>query len=51
MRRQLKMAGNNSIQFLRGTRNAIASSGETLQPGQPLYNVTDGYLTIGGGRQ
>ena len=42
------MAGNNSIQFLRGTRNAIAESSEKLLPGQPLYNVDDNYLTIGG---
>ena len=42
------MAGNNSIQFLRGTRNAIAESSEKLLPGQPLYNVDDKYLTIGG---
>ena len=43
------MAGNQSIQFLRGTRNAIANSTEKLLPGQPLYNVDDNYLTIGGG--
>lgn len=41
------MAGNQSIQILRGTRNAIANSSEKLLPGQPLYNVDDNYLTIG----
>lgn len=43
------MAGNNSIQFLRGTRNQIAQNTQQLQDGQPLYNTTDNYLSIGGG--
>ena len=43
------MAGNNSIQFLRGTRNQIAQNTQQLQDGQPLYNMTDNYLSIGGG--
>lgn len=44
------MAGANSIQILRGTRKSIinaANNNVTLLPGQPLYNETDNYLTIG----
>lgn len=41
------MAGNNSVQILRGTRAQIANSSQTLAPGQPLYNTDDGYLTVG----
>ena len=44
-----KMANNKSIQILRGTNANIVASDETLLPGQPLYNLTKGYLTIGGG--
>lgn len=42
---------NKSIQFLRGTREALKKNldRETLQPGQPLYNITDNELVIGGG--
>lgn len=43
------MANNKSIQILRGTNANIVNSDETLLPGQPLYNLTKGYLTIGGG--
>ena len=43
------MANNKSIQILRGTNANIVASDETLLPGQPLYNLTKGYLTIGGG--
>lgn len=42
------MAGNNSIQILRGTNDKVINSQETLLPGQPFYNITKGYLTIGG---
>lgn len=41
------MANNKSIQILRGTRDKIAKSSETLLPGQMLYNETDNYLTVG----
>ena len=43
------MAGNNSIQVLRGSRNAISQSSQQLLDGQLLYNTTDNYLTVGGG--
>lgn len=39
------MAGNNSIQFLRG--NNIANSDEVLIPGQPAYDMNTGYLYVG----
>ena len=43
------MAGNNSIQILRGTREKIAqATTQYLQPGQPLYDSTDNYLFVGG---
>ena len=41
------MAGNNSIQILRGTNSAIAGSTETLAPGQLLYNETKNTLSCG----
>ena len=43
------MAGNYAFQMLRGTRNNIADSDEKLLAGQPVYNTTDDYLSIGGG--
>lgn len=43
------MANKKSIQILRGTNANIASSSDTLLPGQPLYNIDKNYLTIGGG--
>ena len=43
------MAGNNTIQILRGTNAKIAASTDTLKPGQLLYNIDKGYLTCGGG--
>ncbi len=39
------MAGNNSIQFLRGSGN---SSNATLIPGQPYYDMQNNNLYIGG---
>lgn len=40
---------NKSIQLLRGTRDKIRSHAhEALLDGQPLYNTTDNYLTVGG---
>lgn len=48
--KNLIMAGNNSIQILRANSNAIASSSETLLPGQLLYNMDKNYLTVGGGQ-
>lgn len=41
------MAGNNSIQFLRG--NNISGSDEELLPGQPAYDLTTKYLYVGDG--
>lgn len=41
------MAGNNSIQILRGTSAAIANSSEKLLDGQMIYNTDKNYLTIG----
>ena len=42
------MAGNNSIQILRGTRESLVTNrNNKLLPGQLLYNDTDNYLTIG----
>ena len=43
------MAGNNSVQILRGSRTAIVQSDQKLLDGQLLYNATDNYLTVGGG--
>ena len=41
------MAGNNSIQILRGTSANITASDETLLAGQMLYNTDKNYLTVG----
>ena len=41
------MAGNNSIQFVRG--NNISGSDEELLPGQPAYDLTTKYLYVGDG--
>ena len=41
------MAGNNSIQILRG--NNISGRSEELLPGQPVYDMATGYLRIGSG--
>lgn len=44
------MAGNNSIQILRGNSQAIvnaANNNTTLLDGQLLYNIDKNYLTIG----
>lgn len=41
------MAGNNAIQILRGSRDKIIGSTQTLKPGQLLYNTTDNYLSVG----
>lgn len=42
------MAGNNSIQILRGTRESLVTNRNSkLLAGQLLYNDTDNYLTIG----
>ena len=42
------MAGNNSIQILRGTRESLVKNRtKMLLPGQLLYNATDNYLTVG----
>lgn len=42
------MAGNNSIQILRGTRESLVKNRTNmLLPGQLLYNATDNYLTVG----
>ena len=41
------MAGNNSIQFLRGNANTVANSTGNLIGGQPVYNEDKNYLTIG----
>lgn len=43
------MAGNNSIQFLRGTSSQIASSTEIALAGQPVFNLTNRRLYIGDG--
>lgn len=43
------MAGNNSIQFLRGTSSAISSSTEIALDGQPVYDKTNNRLYIGDG--
>lgn len=43
------MAGNNSIQFLRGTATQISSSTQTALAGQPVYDLTNGYLYVGNG--
>lgn len=38
----------DQIQILRGTRDEIVTATTQLLEGQPLYNETDKYLTIGG---
>lgn len=43
------MAGNNLIQFLRGTSSAINSSTEIALEGQPVYDKTNNRLYIGDG--
>lgn len=44
------MSNNQSIQILRGTRQAIYDNRTVdLLAGQPLYNTDDNYLTIGDG--
>lgn len=43
------MAGNNLIQFLRGTSSAINSSTEIALDGQPVYDKTNNRLYIGDG--
>ena len=41
------MSNNKAIQILRGTRDKIKDNTTKLQPGQPLYNMDDNYLTVG----
>ena len=43
------MAGNNSLQMLRGTSSAISASTATLLAGQPLYDMTNNLLYVGDG--
>lgn len=43
------MAGNNAIQFLRGTSSQISSSTQVALAGQPVYDLTNNYLYIGDG--
>ena len=43
------MAGNNAIQFLRGTSSQVAASMEVALAGQPVFDLTDGYLYVGDG--
>ena len=43
------MAGNNAIQFLRGTATAISSSSQVANAGQPVYDTTNRYLYVGDG--
>lgn len=43
------MAGNNSIQFLRGTSTARASHSETSLVGQPIYEIDTNRLYVGNG--
>lgn len=45
------MAGNDSIQILRGTSESIDASDETLLDGQLLYDKTNNKLYIGNGEQ
>ena len=42
------MAGNNAIQFLRGTSSQRISSNEKLLPGQPFYETDTNKLYLGG---
>ena len=41
------MAGNNSIQFLRGTSTARKASSQTLLAGQPFYETDTKKLYVG----
>lgn len=41
------MSGNSTIQVLRGSQEEILESTSTLFEGQPLYNETRNYLSIG----
>lgn len=41
------MAGNNSIQILRGNNVKSTAASEVLLDGQPLYDRTTGYLYVG----
>lgn len=43
------MAGNDLLHVLRASNDTIATSTETLQAGQLLYNKTYNYLTAGSG--
>ena len=43
------MAGNNSIQFLRGTAAARAGHSETFLAGQPIYETDTNRLYVGDG--
>ena len=43
------MAGNNSLQMLRGSSSAISASTATLLAGQPLYDMTNNLLYVGDG--
>ena len=43
------MAGNNSIQFLRGTQSQIKGSAQVALAGQPVYATDTNYLYIGDG--
>lgn len=43
------MAGNNSIQFLRGTQSQIASSTEVALVGQPVFATDTNQLYVGDG--
>lgn len=43
------MAGNNSIQFLRGLSSARKASSDSLLPGQPFYETDTNLLYCGGG--
>lgn len=42
------MAGNNSIQFLRGNSTARKASSQSLEAGQPFYETDTNLLYIGG---
>lgn len=43
------MAGNNAIQFLRGTATQRAAHSETSLSGQPLFETDTNKLYIGDG--
>ena len=44
------MAGNNSIQILRGTQSTIDASTQKALAGQPVYAKDTGYLYVGDGK-